>query len=121
VGNIVRGATKNFFAAAEFRLPLAILQILMLLTSCVLPFAALAVVRGWALGFAGISAGIVVMIQAGVCVETGVSPVYALTAPIGALIFCWMLTRSTIVTLWNGGVTWRGTFYALEELRRGVV
>ncbi len=121
VGNIVRGTTKNFFAAAEFRLPLAILQILMLLTSCVLPFAALAVVRGWALVFAGISAGIVVMIQAGVCVETGVSPVYALTAPIGALIFCWMLTRSTIVTLWNGGVTWRGTFYALEELRRGVV
>jgi hypothetical protein len=32
-----------------------------------------------------------------------------------------MITRSTIVTLWNGGITWRGTFYPLEELKRGVV
>jgi hypothetical protein len=40
---------------------------------------------------------------------------------LGALIFAWMLARSTVVTLWNGGITWRGTFYPLEELKRGVV
>ncbi|MGH9748209.1 MAG: glycosyltransferase [Candidatus Acidiferrales bacterium] len=121
VGNLVRGTTKNFFAAAEFSLPFAILQLFMLFMAFVFPFAALPIARGWALGLAAISAGIVVMIQAGVCVETGVSPIYALTAPIGALIFCWMLARSTIVTLWNGGIEWRGTFYPLEELRRGLV
>jgi len=37
------------------------------------------------------------------------------------VIFCYMLLRSTVVTLRQGGVTWRGTFYPLEELRRGVV
>jgi hypothetical protein len=32
-----------------------------------------------------------------------------------------MMLRSTIVTLWKGGIEWRGTFYTLDELKRGVV
>jgi hypothetical protein len=48
-----------------------------------------------------------------------IAPVYALTYPIGALIFAWMLARSTIVALRDGGITWRGTSYPLEELKRG--
>jgi hypothetical protein len=59
--------------------------------------------------------------DAGVALECKAPPAYALTYPIGALIFAWMLTQSAIVTLWQGGVTWRGTFYPLEELKRGVV
>jgi hypothetical protein len=50
-----------------------------------------------------------------------VSPLYALTHPIGALLFCYMIVRSVAVTLWQGGVMWRGTFYPLKELKRGVV
>jgi len=44
-----------------------------------------------------------------------------MTHPIGALIFCFMLLRSTIVTLRQGGVVWRKTFYPLAKLRRGLV
>jgi 2-keto-4-pentenoate hydratase len=51
----------------------------------------------------------------------GVSPLYALTHPIGAVLFCYMVARSVGVTLWQGGVTWRGTFYPLKDLKRGVV
>jgi hypothetical protein len=57
----------------------------------------------------------------GVAIVFHVSPIYALTYPIGALIFAWMLARSTIVTLWQGGIVWRGTFYPLKALKRGVV
>jgi hypothetical protein len=28
------------------------------------------------------------------------------------------MARSAAVTLWNGGVTWRDTFYPLEELKK---
>jgi hypothetical protein len=57
----------------------------------------------------------------GVDIVMRVSPLYALSHPIGAVLFCYMLMRSTVVTLWRGGVTWRDTFYPLDELKRGVV
>jgi len=121
VGNIVRGTTKNFFAAAGYNLRLVCFQVVMTLMLCVLPWILLPFLRGWALLFDAIAVGTIIATHAGVCIEVGVSPLYALTEPVGALIFCWMLTRSTIVTLKNGGVEWRETFYSLEELKRGVV
>ena len=121
VRNIVRGTTKNFFAFAGFSIWMVSAQILGVLMPCVFPWVALPFVHGWALLFAGISVGLAMVLHAGVCIELRVSPLYVLTFPIGALIFVWMLARSTIVTLWSGGITWRGTFYPLEELKRGVV
>jgi hypothetical protein len=78
-------------------------------------------VHGVSLVFALIAVAMAIVAEAGVALEFGISPLYALTYPIGALIFAWMITRSAIVTLWSGGITWRGTFYRLEELKRGVV
>ena len=121
VGNIVRGTTKNFFAASGFRLGLTCVQIAGILYMFVLPFGALPFARGWALFLDLIAVALPLIAEAGAAIEFEVSPLYALTFPIGALIFCWMVARSTIVTLWQGGITWRGTFYPLEELRRGVV
>jgi glycosyltransferase involved in cell wall biosynthesis len=121
VGNIVRGTTKNFFAVSSYNPWLACVQLGMVLLLCVLPWVALPFLRGWALLFDAIAVGVIIATHAGVSIEVGVSPLYALTEPLGALVFAWMITRSTIVTLWNGGITWRGTFYRLEELRRGVV
>jgi hypothetical protein len=50
-----------------------------------------------------------------------VSPLYCLTLPLGAAIFAYMVLRSTIITLRQGGIVWRDTFYPLDELRRGLV
>lgn len=121
VRNIIRGTTKNFFAFAGFSLWMVGMQIFGLIMMCIFPWLALPFVHGWALLFAGIAVGLAIILEVGVCVELRASPAYALTFPIGALIFVWMLVRSTIVTLWSGGITWRGTFYPLKELKRGVV
>jgi hypothetical protein len=121
VRNIIRGTTKNFFATTGFSLPIVCVQILGLLMLSVMPWMALPFVHGWARLFAAIAVALAICAEGGVAIENGVSPFYALTHPIGALIFGWMLVRSTIVTLWQGGITWRGTFYPLEELKRGVV
>ena len=119
--NVIRGTTKNFFAFAGFSVWNMSAQIFGLLMMCVVPWAALFVAHGWALVFACICVGLAIILHIGACVEFKVSPLYALTFPIGALIFTWMQMRSTIVTLWTGGIIWRGTFYPLKELKRGVV
>jgi hypothetical protein len=91
-----------------------------LLTNVAL-FIAVFLAHGWTRIFAAIAVAIAMAFHVGVNITVRVSPLYALTHPIGALLFCYMLLRSTVVTLWHGGVTWRGTFYPLEDLRRGVV
>ena len=86
-----------------------------------LPFAALPFVHGWTLAFAVVAVVIMIAFHAGVDVVMRVSPLYALTHPLGALILAYMLLRSAVVTLRQGGIFWRGTFYSLEELKRGAV
>jgi glycosyltransferase involved in cell wall biosynthesis len=121
LGNLVRGVTKNFFASAGYSVPYVMASIVAVLLMNVAPFVAVFVAHGWIRVFAMASAVIAVGFHVGVSVVSRVSPLYALTHPIGAVLFTYMLLRSTVVTLWNGGVTWRGTFYPLEELKRGVV
>ncbi len=121
VGNMIRGTTKNFFATSGYKLWLTGVHIFGLLLMCVFPVVALAFTHGWARGFDAIAVALPLIIAAGAARQFGAPGLYALTYPIGALIFAWMLARSTIVTLWQGGIVWRGTFYPLHELKRGVV
>jgi glycosyltransferase involved in cell wall biosynthesis len=121
LGNLIKGVTKNFFASAGYSVPFVLASVVAVLLMNVAPFVAVFIAHGWIRVFAGAAAAIAVGFHAGVNVFLGVSPLYALTHPIGAILFVYMLVRSTAVTLWHGGVTWRGTFYPLDELKRGVV
>jgi|SRR5271154_1295525 len=120
-GNLIRGVTKNFFAGASFSLWMVGLSIAGTLLLNVAPFAALPFAHGWALALALVSVAIMLAFHAGVDVVMRVSPLYALTLPLGALILAYMLLRSTLVTLRQGGIIWRDTFYPLDELKRGAV
>lgn len=121
VGGIIRGVTKNFFAGANYSLARAAGQVLALVAFSLLPFAALFFASGWAWIFAAIAVAVAVTAEGVGSGWVDVTPLYGLTHPLGCLIFCWMLVRSTVVTLWQGGIVWRGTFYRLEELRKGIV
>jgi glycosyltransferase involved in cell wall biosynthesis len=121
LGNLIRGTTKNFFAAFGYRLWFAVIGVAGMFATNVLPFAGLAFGSAWVRVFSAIAVLMALSFHVGVDIAMRVSPLYALTHPVGAMFFCYMLARSTVVTLWQGGVTWRGTFYRLEELKRGVV
>src|SRR5580698_431245 len=129
VAAIIRGTEKNFFATCRYNLAQAAGQILALLLAVEFPWVALLVAWGWphdplraaTLISAAIAIAIPLAIQAAVCVSFEISPLYALTSPVGALLIVWMIICSVYVTLKNGGVTWRDTFYPLDELKRGSV
>ena len=109
------------FAAVHYNAFFAIAAMILSLAMSVLPFLGLIFASGWARVFAGIAAGAAIVIHSAMIWPTDASPLYGLTHPLGALIFCWMMTRSAVTTLWRGGVVWRDTFHPIEELRKGMV
>jgi hypothetical protein len=121
VREVIRGVTKNLFAACHYNAFIALCGMASALLMSVFPFVGIVLATGSARAFAGIAAAAAVLIHTAMIWPTEVSPFYAFTHPLGALLFCWMLARSAILTLWRGGVVWRGTFYPLKELRKGLV
>jgi glycosyltransferase involved in cell wall biosynthesis len=121
LGNLVRGVTKNFFAGVGYNLGVVILGITCLLLLNVAPFLGVLFGHCWIRVFAAIALALILCYHTGIAVTMRVSPLYSLTHPIGAVLLSYMLLRSTVVTLKQGGIVWRGTFYPLKELRRGSV
>lgn len=119
--NLLNGVTKNFFAGAGFSVPRVIVAISGLLLTNFLPFAGVAFGHGWVRILSAIAAVMALSMHAGVDIVQRVSPLYCFTLPVGAIFFSYMLLRSTIVTLKQGGIVWRDTFYPLDELKRGAV
>jgi len=113
--------TKNLFASCGYRLSWALGGITAAFLISILPFLGVVFASGWARALAGVAALLAISLHAYLIWPTPVSPLYALTQPLGALIFCYMMLRSTAITLWRGGVDWRDTFYPLDELKRGLV
>jgi hypothetical protein len=118
LGAMVHGLEKNAFAGLDFRLSLVVLATVALLALFVAPFALVwctdqPVAR--ALFLASIVT--VVLGQVRASRDAGVAVWTALLAPVGVLVFLFTLWRSTLVTLRQGGVRWRGTLYTLAELR----
>lgn len=113
---IVRGLTKNFFAAVNFRVFLAIGFLGGLFTLFLLPLAGLAW-RGTLLPAVLVLACIGAQYRT-MSEVSGLAARWGWLYPLGALALLWAMVRSVAVTLWRGGVRWRDTFYPLRELQR---
>jgi GT2 family glycosyltransferase len=116
INGLVSVMTKNLWAAFRFSISLAILGCLWLLLFCVAPAVELF--------YAPTRIPATLTLAAVACAyrllsrHSGLSTWNALFYPFSALIFVFALLRSMLTTLKQGGVTWRGTFYPLAELRK---
>ena len=115
---IVNVMTKNLFAVFRFRIELALAACIGLATLCLGPVFFLLLPQTRIAGVAGsISIAALYVLSKR---HSKISPWYALLFPVGAVLFLYSLLRSALTTLQAGGVTWRGTFYSLAELRKNI-
>jgi glycosyltransferase involved in cell wall biosynthesis len=118
---VVDNLTKNFFAVLSFQWWRALLSAIGLLFLNLGPFVGIWLAHGWQrLPFA-VALVSMFLLYLGMSRRSRIPSYYFVLHPIATLMFVYTLLRSTVITLWNGGVVWRGTKYPLEELRKGLV
>jgi glycosyltransferase involved in cell wall biosynthesis len=117
---VVHGLTKNFFAILRYNPFLAFGAMVFMLLFNLTPFIGVVIAHGWArLGY-GLAVLMIAGIYYGMSDRSNIAPGYVVLHPISTVLFAYAVARSTIVTLAQGGITWRGTKYPLSELRKGV-
>lgn len=113
---IVNVMTKNLFAIFAFR-PAALLVAAIALTGlCLSPF--LFLITPGLLTPALVAISSIFTMFALSTRRSRIPLVYALAFPFSTILFVYSLLRSMLTTLSSGGVTWRGTFYPLADLRK---
>lgn len=117
----VAGLMKNAFAAVDYSIAHLAAASVALVAGTLWPLVALFTTEGplfW------INAGTVAMIliaSAPGLRDTRLPWIYLVVVPFTSVLFLYVMWRAAILTLWNGGISWRGTHYDLAELRSGPV
>jgi glycosyltransferase involved in cell wall biosynthesis len=118
---VIDNLTKNFFAILSFQWWRTIASAVALLFLNLGPFLGVWFTHGWQRVPYIVALASMFLIYVGMSLKSAIPPYYFLLHPISTLLFGYTLIRSMLLTLWNDGVTWRGTKYPLEELRKNLV
>jgi GT2 family glycosyltransferase len=112
---IVRGLTKNLFAAVNFRPSVMLGACAAMLVFFFAPLAGLA----W---WPTVLPALMMLCCIGACYRimssrSHVDARYGWLYPVGVFVMAWAMMRSMLSVAVRRGVMWRGTFYPLRELR----
>jgi glycosyltransferase involved in cell wall biosynthesis len=118
---VVNNLTKNFFAVMSFQWWRVLLAAFALAFLNLMPFLGIWLAHGWQRLPYAVALTSMFGIYVGMSWKSDVPPYYFALHPISTVLFVYTMLRSMVLTLACGGVVWRGTFYPLEELRRGMV
>jgi hypothetical protein len=118
---MVNNLTKNFFAIMSFQWWRLLLSAFVLAFLNLAPFLGVCLAHGWQRLPYAVALASILAIYVGMSWKSDVPPYYVVLHPLSTVLFVYIMLRSMTLTLARGGVIWRGTFYPLEELRRGMV
>ena len=115
VWSIVRGLEKNAFSGTDYSITRTLGAVAVLCAVFVFPFIAL--LCGQTTTPILILSGGSLMLSLAAARTVGFPLAVGLLFPWAVLVFCFIMLRSMTLTLRQGGVWWRDTFYSLADLR----
>jgi len=121
VPELIHGLMKNMFAGMEYRLSLVILATMASLLFHLWPWIGMWFATGWPQTLFALTVFMMVGSFGFALAPFGVKPWHGLFLPFTISLLVYIQWRATILTLWQGGITWRGTFYPLRKLRANKV
>jgi glycosyltransferase involved in cell wall biosynthesis len=121
IRELILGLEKNVFAGTDYRLWFAVSGVAFNMVAILWPFLAIFFTSGSTLLLYVIIVLTISTIAADGARFHGFPPWFALGFPITAGLFTFIIVRSVTCNLVKGGITWRGTFYPLAELRKNQV
>lgn len=121
VGQMVRGLEKNCFAGTDYNLGRIALSNLVSILTFIGPFIFVWFASGINFWLMLSSCALVLIIGVHNARGLGYRVDHGLFFPLGVLLFLYTFNRAVFLTIVRGGITWRDTFYKLEELKQNVV
>jgi hypothetical protein len=108
---------KNTFAVFHYNVVFVVVSVSLLFVVIVLPLCGLIFAKGGTQIVCGLTILVRLFSFAYGARVARISPWYAPWTLVSPFISLYIVIKATATTLINKGITWRGTFYSLEELR----
>jgi len=118
VRELVRGLTKNTFAGVDYRAWMVLGGVAAHVIFFFWPLGAVFATQGWARACYAAAVLVMLLVGADHARFAGQRAWHGALLPVGLAVMDYILLRSMFVTLWQRGITWRGTHYPLRELRQ---
>lgn len=114
---LIDGLMKNTFAGINYSVFKSVGAAVVVLLLNVWPFVAIFAVKGLAWVLYVVVVILMLLFVSDANHLYGLPRSYALAHPFSSLLFVYILGKSTLLTLWSGGIRWRGTYYPLKQLK----
>ena len=121
VGEVIKGLEKNAFSGADYNIPLILSGVLFYLLFNLWPILAIFITHGTVHAIYVAAVGISVLAFADSTRFHHTKAWYVLGFPIATALWVFIMLRTMILNLAQGGIYWRNTFYSLEELKSNKV
>jgi glycosyltransferase involved in cell wall biosynthesis len=117
VRDFINGLMKNTFAFCNYNMAIVLFGVFIIMIINILPLFAIFFTSGITRGLFGSAAMVRILSFAGGFSYTGINSWYSVWALVTPYVFIYITLKAAITTTINRGITWRGTYYSLDELK----